>query len=80
MARLIHQHVGRLHIAVHHALGMGVGQRVQQLGHDLQRLRQREAVAAAEELGQFTAGDELHHDVRQVIVFAEVVHRDDVRV
>jgi hypothetical protein len=44
------------------------------------RLGQREALAGVEGLGQLAPAHELHHDVRDVVLLAEVEHGDDVRV
>ena len=53
-------------------------ERVAQLAHDVHRFLHFEALVGVEEVLELLALDELHHDVRDVAFFAEVVHLHDV--
>ncbi len=76
----VQHHVGRLHVAVHHAVLVREGQRVQQLAHDAAGIGECEGVPGVEGLQQFAAAHELHHDVGEVSLLAEVEDGDDVGV
>ena len=60
-------HVGRLHVAVHHAVRVGLGQGGGDLGADSGRLGPRYALALVQAPGQRHARDQLHHDVRGAV-------------
>ena len=75
-----HEDVGRLDVAMDHALRMGKGQRVGDPAHDQRRLRRRGAPAFAAQLAQVAALQQLHRDVGAVVADAGVEHGDDVRV
>jgi hypothetical protein len=70
--------VGRLQVAVHHAVVVGELQRAGDLHDDRDRLGQRQPVAHP--LGQQAAVQVLHRDVVDVVVLDDVVDADDVRV
>ncbi len=59
------QHVVGLDIAMHHALGVGVRQRVHDVPEDAHRLPDRELALASELGAQRLAGDEWHDVVEQ---------------
>jgi hypothetical protein len=68
----------RLHVAMHHAGPMGIGQRRRALAGDAERVRHAEPLLAAEPLAQGLAAD-VGHGVPQLAVgLAVVVHRADV--
>ena len=79
-ARRGHEHVARLHVAVHHALGVRRRQRLGDLGAELGDLARRDPALLHEHLAQAPAVDELHHHEGGAGVLAPVVDRDDVRV
>ncbi len=75
----VEHHVGRLDVAVDDARLVRELQRVEQLAHDAHRLLKLEALVGVEEVLELLALDELHDDVGDVALLAEVVHLDDVR-
>jgi hypothetical protein len=78
--------VGGLDVAVDDARAVRVGERIEHARGELQRALGDDLAAVAQHLAQGHALDELHHDVRHghlgraVLLFAGVVHGDDVRV
>ncbi len=56
----------------------GEFQRVAQLAHDAHGLFEVEALVGVEEVLEFLAADELHHEEGDVALLAEVVNLDDV--
>ena len=58
-----HEDVGRLDVAVHHALAVRVGQRVGDAAHDQRGLRRRRPPAFLAQLAQVAALEQLHRDV-----------------
>ncbi len=75
-----HEDVGRLDVAVDHALAVRVGQRVGDAPHDGGGLRRRRPPAFLAQLAQVAALEQLHRDVGALVAHAGVEHRDDVRV
>ncbi len=63
---------------MHDAQGMRIRQRVGHGGHDLDRLRECEALRS-EQVGQGHAGDKIAHQVRQAMLVADLVHRHNMR-
>ena len=55
-------------------------ERIEQLAHDAHRLAGLELLARLEEIAQLAPFDELHHDVGDITLLAEVVDLDDIRV
>ena len=74
-----HDVVG-LHIAVHHAAGVGVGQCVGHFDQDSHRLGHRQLTLAVQPLAERLALDEGHDVVEVAIGLAGIEHREDVRV
>ena len=72
-------HVVGLDVAVHHALAVGVGQRVHHLDQDLDRVVHRQLAYAREPLAERFALDVRHHEVEEAAGLAGVVERQDVR-
>ena len=74
-------HVGGLDVAVHDAVPVAVGERLQHAGDDDQRLVDRRRLRADQQLADGAALDQLHHDVRDGlaadVLLAGVVDRDD---
>jgi hypothetical protein len=68
-----------LEVAVDDPVGVGAGQRARHRGHDREHPRHRQALAARE-LRQGLAGDVLEHQIGRVVVLADLMDRDDVRV
>ena len=73
------QHVGRLDVAVHEALGVRRVQRAGHLAHDPDSARRRQRALPREHLGEVGAVDQPHVDVELAVDLAVVVDRDDVR-
>ena len=71
--------VGRLQIAMHHAVGVGLAERIAQLQPDLHDAIDRQRTVA-ELRRQRLAGHVLHDDVRTAVLVEHVVHRRDVGV
>ncbi len=74
VALLVHHDVGRLHVAVQHALGVRGGQRV---GHGRPQpggVHVGQRAGLAHHLGQGAALDVLHDDGQAVVVLHDVVH------
>ncbi|CAM5409857.1 hypothetical protein SANTM175S_09128 [Streptomyces antimycoticus] len=71
--------VGRLQIAVDHALVMGVSEGRGDLLRDVQHLgdRQRAALVVLQQLAEVTALQQLHDQVQRALVLAEVMHHRD---
>ena len=59
---------------------VGELQRIAQLGHDAHGLLEVEALVGVEEVLEFLALDELHHEVGDFALLAEVVHLHDIGV
>ncbi len=74
------QHVGRLHVAVDDALGVGGGEAVEHRLHHLEGQASRHRAVQLQPVLEAAAAHELHHDVRRVLLEHQVVDRDDVRV
>ncbi len=72
--------VGRLEVAVQHALVVGRGQPGAQLAGDLDRLVLGQAADAAQQRRQILAVDVFHRQVVVPLGFANVEHPTDVRV
>lgn len=74
-------HVGGLDVAVHDAVLVRVGERLQHPGDDDQRLLRRRGLGVDQQVADRAALDELHHDVRDRLavdgVLAGVVDRHD---
>lgn len=74
-------HVRRLDVAVHDAVLVRVGERLQDTRHDDQRLLGPGGLGVDQQVADRAALDELHHDVRHDRVaddvLARVVHGDD---
>ena len=79
VARIDH-HVGRLDVAVHHALAVRIGERVRHARDDAQRHRHRQQLRRAGVALQVVALQVLHRDVGEVLVFAGIEDRHDVAV
>ncbi len=73
------QNVLRLDVAVHHVLGVGVGQRVGHLDQDLHGLVDRQLALAADPVTEIVPVDGGHHVVEKALGLARVVQRQDVR-
>ena len=79
-AVIVDDDVGRLDVAMHDALGMGVADGVEQLTEDLPGLRETSYWVSLEQvLVQRLAVHVLHHDIGDVVVFAVVVDLHDAR-
>ena len=74
-----HEDVGRLDVAVDHALGVGEGERVGDATDDERRLRRRRAPAFLAQLAQVAALQEFHRDVGALVADAGIEDGDDVR-
>ncbi len=72
--------VGRLDVAVDHAVLVRVLERLEQLAHDAHDVVHREALVRLEVALQLAPLHELHRDVVRAGVLAEIVDPDDVRV
>ena len=72
------QHIGRLHVAVDEAFGVGGVERVRDLRHDVDGPRRREQTDA-DHGGEVDAMNEPHVDEKLAVDLAEVVDGDDVR-
>ncbi len=70
--------VARLDVPMHHAAGVRVVQRVQDLDGHRHRVGQRQRLALLEIIAQLPALHVLHDDVGNPFLFAELEHRDDV--
>ncbi len=80
LAVLVHQHVHRLDVAMHHALRVRVVERFADLRRDVQCPRRRKP-RAMDHLRQVRAIHILHHDVKMPLGrLPKIMHRDDVRV
>ena len=79
-SRRRHQHVCRLHVAVHEPGAVRGVERVGDLLADADHVGHREATLFVDEMAQGGPVDELHHDVRDAVVVAGVVGGDDVGV
>ena len=74
-----HEDVGRLDVAMDHALRVREGERVGDAANDQRGLRRRRAPAFLAQLAQVAALQQLHRDVGAVVADAGVEHGDDVR-
>jgi hypothetical protein len=74
-----HEDVGRLDVAMDHALRMGERERIGDAADDQRRLRRRRAPAFLAQLAQVAALQQLHRDVGAVVADAGVEDGDDVR-
>ena len=74
----VDQHVLRLHVAVHEALGVGGGERPADLDRVGHGLHDRQAAHAPDPLLQGLALHVLEHDVGRALVLAEVDHGHDM--
>ena len=74
------QEVGRLDVAVHEALPVGVVEGPYRLQPQDQRLRRGQSVPGVEHRAQAAAAQELGDEIGRVLVAAPVEHRQDVRV
>ncbi|GHF58807.1 hypothetical protein GCM10010218_45180 [Streptomyces mashuensis] len=74
--------VGGLEVAVHHALPVRVRERGPDLRGDVDDLGhgQRVLVAVLQQLAEVAAVEQLHHQVQDAVVLAEVVHDGDAPV
>ena len=70
--------VRRLDVAMDHAQPMRVAERRQDLRQDAHRVRRPEALVLFEVLLELAPLDQLHRDVPDAGIFAEVVDRDDI--
>jgi hypothetical protein len=75
-----HEDVGGLHVAMHDALAVRVGERVGDAAHHLGRLDRAGAHALQQQVAQVLALQALHGDVDAGVGRAGVEHGDDVRV
>ena len=73
------QHVLRLDVAVHQAVGVRVVERRGDLANDRHRPPRRQRTDMPQQRRQAVALDQPHVDVEHAVDLAEVVHRDDVR-
>ena len=73
-------HVGRFDVAMHDAVRVGVGQRIDDLLQDAGGVRERWLLVARQPLAEGFAIDVGHDVVEESIRFARVVQREDVRV
>ena len=71
--------VGRLDIAVHHVVGMGIVQRIGYPGRNGEYGGDWQQPVLAASMGQILAFKELHGDVGQVMLLAGIKNGDDVR-
>ena len=67
-----------LHVAMHDALGMGVGQSLGDLRHDADLVQQAERHASLNDLLEGAPFQKLHHQVGMALVLAAGVDGDDV--
>ena len=74
-----HEDVGRLDVAMHHALVVRIGQRIGDAAHDQRGLRRRGAPAVLLQLPQVAALEQLHRDVHALLGQPGIEHGDDVR-
>ena len=79
---VVQQHdVLGLDVPVHHPVGVGVFQRLEDLGDEMHRLPAAELAAPlVEVLPQGHAVHIFHHDILQMVADRNVIHLDDVRV
>ncbi len=75
----VDHHVRRLDVAVDDARRVRELERLAQLAHDAHALLQVEALVRIEEVLELLALDELHDEVGNFVLLAEVVDLDDVR-
>ena len=73
-----HHDVAGLDVLVDHALLVRAGQRIEDLQHDGDGLRNVHGRLVVEQLAQAAPGHELHRQVGLLLVKGEVVDRDDV--
>ncbi len=73
-------HVGRLHVPVHHAGGGAVVQRLGDLPGDGDRVRRAQRAVRLQQIADGAAGDELERDKVQPPILADVERPGDVRV
>ena len=73
-----HEDIGRLDVAMDHALGVGEGEGVGDAAHDQGGLRRRRPPAFLAQLAQVAALQQLHRDVGAVVADAGIEHGDDV--
>ena len=76
----LEQDVVRLHVAVHDAAAVRVGQRPCHLAQHARRLRWRQRPAGAEPLAQCLALHVAHDEKNEATRLADAMDRDDVRV
>jgi len=74
------EHVVRLDVTVHDALGVGIGQGVHHIAEDSHHLGDRQLTLARELGSQRFTGDERHHIVEQVVRGAGREELHDMRV
>ena len=74
------QHVVGLDVPVHHASGVGVGQGVAHLDHDLDRFVDRQFPLMRQSVPQVVPLDKGHHVVEKAVGLPRVEQRQDVRV
>ena len=72
--------VAGLEVAVHEALGVGEGEPVEDLLHDLELLLEPQGGALLDQVAQVGALEQLHRHVGDALLLAELVDGDDVRV
>ena len=76
----LEEDVLRLEVAMHDTLAVGVVERERELVQDSPRFLGRQPLLPAQSLGERLTVHVLHHDVDEVALFAEGVHRNDARV
>ena len=79
-AMVVDQDVGRLQVAVQHALGVGGGEAGAQLACDLEHTFRGETAHAAQQRRQVLAVHQFHGKEHDAGVFADVEHAADRRV